>query len=226
MSSTPFVLRHKRWASKYAHPSVAGSGGSWLENEVGLVFWEGMSDIDRIGLTAEVHPTPGDYSFLLKHGQRQDKYVQALVCSASTGIRRCFPATNAGYGGTFAESTEVSFLTDPIASDASFDATNAAQMTEATDRIGFSLLYNDASRGWSWYDDDGSFLLKHKTKNFIVVAEQGAGTNEHPIENGGRLVWKACPTDCTGSDFNREDYFTNGFVFENANGKTCLPPGV
>ena len=91
------------------------------------------------------------------------------------------------------------------------------------------LLYNDATTagaaGWLRNDDDGSFLLKHKTKNFIVAPETG-GTNEAPVGNGFRLVWKACPTNCGGSDYTREDYYTYGFVFTNENGATCLPPGV
>ena len=100
-------------------------------------------------------------------------------------------------------------------------------MTEATARIGFVLLYNDATRsGWTYYDDDGSFLLKHKSKPMIVVAERGGGAGDaNRIENGYRLVWKACPTNCV-NDFTRDEYHTYGFVFEDFDGRVCLPPGV
>jgi hypothetical protein len=60
------------------------------------------------------------------------------------------------------------------ASATGFDFHDVAAMTEATARIGFVLLYNDATRpGWTFYDDDGSFLLKHKSKNMILVSERG-----------------------------------------------------
>ena len=90
---------------------------------------------------------------------------------------------------------------------------------------GFVLLYNDATRpGWPFYDDDGSFLLKHKTKSMILVPERGGGYSD-PIQNGFRLIWKACPTNCA-NDFSRDEFMTYGFVFEDFSGAVCLPPGV
>jgi len=219
------MLRHKRWDTKFAHPQLAGASGTWLNNEESIVFWEGMSDTRGIGLQALVHPTPGDYSLLLTHGVQTDKYVQALVCSVTTGTRPCFNANVNGYASDYTNDIEIAFQTDPVASAASFDPSSATAMTEATNRIGFVLLYNDNSRGWGHYDDDGSFLLKHKTKNFIV-APQAGGSAAVPVYNGLRLVWKACPGNACTSAYTRDDYFDYGFVFVNENGAVCLPPGV
>ena len=100
-------------------------------------------------------------------------------------------------------------------------------MEAATDRIGFVLLYNEPSRpGWAFADDDGSFLLKHKTKPFVLMPAAGGGPgNAGQVADGTRLLWRECPTDCA-HDFTREEYLNFGFVFENAAGAVCLPPGV
>ena len=234
------MLRHKRWAGHgtingaftnfatqgggmYVHPTRVGPAGRNLMNEGTVVFAEGRVDFGAIGLRAIVHPTPGDYSFLLTHGVQMDKFMQALRCSPTSSIRVCY---SGGYGvATYPHRTETTFFTDPIASDLSFNVNNAQHMTEATNRIGYVLLYNDNTRpGWSYADDDGSFLIKHKTKNMILVPEAG-GQHNVPITQGTRLVWIACPTDCA-SDFNRDEYLTYGFLFENQAGQVCLPPGV
>jgi len=232
-------MRHKRWAGhgqvnghftdfyphggKYLHPTTVGPGGSSLGNEVTVVLKDGRSDFDQISLRAIVHPTHGDYSFLLTHGVQVTKYLQALICSPTTSARRC---NNDGYAAaTYPHNTEVVFSSDAIASDLSFDVNNAVHMGEATDRIGFILLFNDNTRpGWYFADDDGSFILKHKTKNMILVPEHGGGASD-PIQEGTRLVWIQCPTDCA-SDFSRDEYLTYGFVFETQLGEVCLPPGV
>ena len=87
-------------------------------------------------------------------------------------------------------------------------------------------MYNDASRGWPFYDDDGSFVIRHKTKPMILVSERGGGAQDSQrINNGDKLVWKACPTNCE-SDFSRDEFMSYGFVFENFHGEVCLPPGV
>ena len=127
----------------------------------------------------------------------------------------------------YPEMTEGVFSSDPTASLAGFDSHDVAAMTEATSRIGFVLLYNDATRpGWTYYDDDGSFLLKHKTKPMILVAERGGEHGDaNRIGDGDKLVWKACPTNCE-NDFSRDEFMTYGFVFENYDGGVCLPPGV
>jgi len=209
---------------KYVHPHNAGAAGSFLRDNERLVFWEGRTDFPRIALQAVVHPTPGDYSFLLAHGVQSTKFVQALICSPSTGVRVC---NNGGYGTPiYQDGTEGVFSSDPVASDTSFDPTSVSMMTEATARIGFVLLYNDASRGWPYYDDDGSFLLKHKTKPMILAAASGGGFGDaNRIQNGVQLAWRACPTNCA-NDFSREEYQTFGFVFEDFLGRICLPPGL
>ena len=179
----------------------------------------------RISFKVHVHPTNGDYSFLLAHGVQQTKFAQALICNPESGNRVC---NNGGYNvPLYPEATEGVFLDDPIASDASFDFTDVSMMTEATDRIGFVLLYNDATRpGWTHSDDDGSFLLKHKTKPMILVSETGGGYGSaNAIQNGYKLVWKACPTNCI-VDFTLEEYRTYGYVFESFGEQVCLPPGV
>jgi len=232
-------MRHKRWAGhgqvnghfttfapsggKYLHPWRAGPGGTSLANEMQAVLNDGRADFDKISLRAIVHPTPGDYSFLLTHGVQVTKYLQALICSPTTSIRVC---NRDGYGvAQYPERTEGVFSTDDIASDLSFDVNNADHMTEATDRIGYMLMFNDNTRpGWYFADDDGSFILKHKTKNMVLVPEVGGGRDD-PIEQSTKLVWKLCPTDCI-SDFSRDEYLTYGFVFENQHGEVCLPPGV
>lgn len=209
------------------HPQHAGTGGAYLRDEERLVFWEGRSDFHRLALQALVHPINGDYSFVLRHGIQSTKFVQALQCSVSTSARMCNPAgANAG-SALYPEGTEAVFHTDPVASDASFDPSSATHMTEVTDRIGFRLLYNDATRpGWAYYDDDGSFLLRHKVKPMILVSEKGGGHGDaNRIQDGFRLIWKACPTNCD-NDFTRDEYMTYGFVFENFDGEVCLPPGV
>ena len=207
----------------YVHPESAGQGGSSLREETRAVFWEGAIDYDRIALRAIVHPTHGDFSFLLVHGVQTMSYLQALICSRTSGSRRC---NNQGYSiAVYPDATEAVFASDPVASDPSFDTNNAADMTEATDRIGFVLLFNDASRpGWLYNDDDGSFLLKHKTKPMILAPLRGGGPTE-PLTNGVPLVWIACPTDCV-ADFSRAEYLNLGFVFETTTGAVCLPPGV
>lgn len=212
---------------KYVHPHHAGTGGSYLRDEERLVFWEGRSDFHRISLQALIHPTHGDYSFLLAHGVQSTMFVQALTCSKTTGARVCnMPGTNDG-ANLYPEGTEAVFHTDTVASTASFDPNDASQMTEATDRIGLVLLYNDGTRpGWSYWDDDGSFIIKHKKKAMILVSEKGGGRGDaNRIQDGYRLVWKACPTNCA-NDFSREEYLTYGFVFEDYQGRVCLPPGV
>ena len=232
------MLRHRRWAGdheiaghhvslhpggKYVHPHNAGAGGSYLKDEERLVFWEGRADFNRIAVKALVHPTHGDYSFLLAHGVQSTKFAQALTCSPTTGIRRCI--ASGSNPAVYPEGTELVYSKDSVASDASFDVNSATAMGEATGRIGFTLLYNDATRpGWPVYDDDGSFLLKHKTKPMIVVPERGGGYSDQ-IQNGYKLIWKACPTDCA-NDFTRDEYMTYGFIFEDFNGAVCLPPGV
>ena len=234
------MLRHRRWAGhgvvsghsvefhpggKYVHPQNAGAGGSYLRNDVGLVFWEGREDFHRIAVKAVVHPIPGDYSFLLAHGVQSTKFVQALICSRTSGIRRC---NNGGYDTpTYPDGTEAVFAEDASASSYSFDTSNAQQMSDATERIGFKLLYNDNTRpGWTYADEDGSFLLKHKTKPMILVSEARGGAGDaNRIRDGDRLVWRLCPTNCV-NDFSRDEFFTYGFVFENFLGQVCLPPGV
>ena len=190
------------------------------------IFWEGRSDFDRISLRAVIHPTHGDYSFMLTHGVQTTKYLQALICSSSTGARTCLNVQRDGYGvARYPERTEAVFSTDSVASDVSFDEASASHMSEATDRIGFVLMFNDYTRpGWTFADDDGSFILKHKTKPMILVPETGGGVDT-PIQNGYRLVWIACPTNCL-NDFSRDEYLNYGFVFENQAGAVCLPPGV
>jgi len=233
-------MRHKRWAGegvvsghhvvfhpggKYVHPQSAGPAGSSLADNTRLVFWEARSDFNRIAVRAIVHPIPGDYSFLLAHGVQSTKFAQALICQPSSGSRVC---NHGGYSApTYPDGTELVYASDPQASGATFDPTNVAQMTEATSRIGFVLLYNDASRsGWTYYDDDGSFLLKHKTKPMIVVPERGGQAGDaQRIENGYRLVWRACPTNCI-SDFTRDEYHSYSFLFEDFDENVCLPPGV
>jgi len=210
---------------KYVHPHNAGAGGSYLRDAERLVYWEGRVDFNRIALQAIVHPTPGDYSFLLAHGVQSTKFAQALNCAPGTGSRRC---NHGGYSvPVYPDGTEVVFSSDTVASDASFDVHNVAAMTGATARIGFVLLYNDATRsGWTFYDDDGSFLIKHKTKPMIIVPESGGGASDaNRIQNGVKLVWRACPTNCL-NDFTRDEYMSYGFVFENFHGGVCLPPGV
>ena len=76
--------------------------------------------------------------------------------------------------------------------------------------------------GTDFTDDDGSFMIKHASLNFYVAPVNGGATS---IGNGERLVWKACPTNCV-DDFSRDDYLSNGFVFENDAGDVCLPVGV
>ena len=224
-------MRHKRWAGhgeingkfyafhpggKYIHPQSAGAGGSFLANEVRAVFWEGREDFARISLRAVVHPTHGDYSFMLTHGVQTTKYLQPLTCSTTSGARVCLNLQAEGWGAaTYPHKTEAVFSTDTVwraeahtvprctrpvptpspvhqlrhvhsvlcvlqvASDVSFDESSAAHMTEATDRIGFTLMFNDYTRpGWAYADDDGSFILKHKTKRMVLIPEAGGG----PIE--------------------------------------------
>lgn len=235
------MIRHKRWAGdgeiqgsfiafrpggKYIHPQVAGSGGSYLSNEVRAIFSEGRIDFFRISLKAVVHPTHGDYSFLLKHGVQSTQYLQALICSGTSGSRVCLNVQKDGYGvATYPARTEAVYSSDPVASDVSFDESSASDMTEATDRIGYVLMYNDHTRpGWTSADDDGSFILKHKTKPMILVPEAGGGPDV-PIQNGYRLVWISCPTNCF-NDFSRDEYLNYGLIFENLAGDVCLPPGV
>jgi len=234
-------MRHKRWAGhgeingkfyafhpggKYIHPQSAGAGGSFLANEVRAVFWEGREDFARISLRAVVHPTHGDYSFMLTHGVQTTKYLQPLTCSTTSGARVCLNLQAEGWGAaTYPHKTEAVFSTDTVASDVSFDESSAAHMTEATDRIGFTLMFNDYTRpGWAYADDDGSFILKHKTKRMVLIPEAGGGPIE-PIQNGIRLVWVVCPTNCI-NDFSRDEYLNYGYVFENQAGEVCLPPGV
>eukprot|EP00966_Prymnesium_polylepis_P175797 4069214-Prymnesium_polylepis.2 len=128
-----------------------------------------MDDYLRIWLEVVVHPAPGEYSFLLRHGVQTSMYVQALICAPTTAMRRCFAATMTpgSYRAAFTEHTELAFQTDAVASAASFSISDVDAMTDVIDRIGFVALWNDASRGWALNDDDGSFLLKHTTKNFI-----------------------------------------------------------
>ena len=207
------------------HPHHAGDAGSYVRNEERLVFWEGRTDFDRIAVQAIVHPTHGDYSFLLAHGKQSTQFVQALTCSPTVGVRRC--VLSGSTAPLYPEATEGVYSSDAKASAAGFDYNDAASMSEATARIGFVLLYNDATRpGWTQYDDDGSFLLRHKTKPMILVPERGGGYSDRErIENGYKLVWKACPTNCD-NDFTRDEYMTFGYVFENWDGQVCLPPGV
>ena len=141
----------------------------------------------------------------------------------TSATRRC---NGGGYDvATYFERTEAVFSQDGVASDIAFDHTSPSAMTAATDRIGFVLLYNDGTRpGWTFSDDDGSFLLKHKTKPMILVPETG-GTYDRDVPNGARLVWVSCPTDCV-NDFSRDEYLTYGYVFETRYGEVCLPPGV
>ena len=62
--------------------------------------------------------------------------------------------------------------------------------------------------------------------SMIAIAQTGGGANDNErIQNGVRLVWMACPTNCI-NDFTRDEYMSYGFVFENFEGNVCLPPGV
>merc|ERR550514_958004 len=122
-----YLLRHKRWGGhgevsghhvefhpggKYVHPHHAGTGGSYLRDEERLVFWEGRSDFHRLALQAIIHPTHGDYSFLLAHGVQSTMFVQALTCSKNTGARVCnMPGANGG-ADPYAEGNEVVFHAD------------------------------------------------------------------------------------------------------------------
>ena len=67
--------------------------------------------------------------------------------------------TNQG-AAPYPEGTEAVFSEDSKASATSFDATSIAQMDEATARIGFTLLYNDATRpGWAAARSANSWLI-------------------------------------------------------------------
>merc|ERR1712124_98276 len=103
----------------------------FLPDDVGLVFWEGRSDFHRIAFQVLIHPTPGDHSFLLAHGVQQTKFVQALTCSSTSGIRRC---DDKRYDmPVYPDGTEAVFASDAVASDYTFDPTNAAVMTAVTE---------------------------------------------------------------------------------------------
>lgn len=148
------------------------------------------------------------------------------MCSPTSGSRRCVhPAARPS--AAYPDGVEMVFSPDPAASSPSFDRTNATAMSEATERIGLALLYNDHTRvGWTYADDDGSFLIRHANRPLVLVPASGGGPgNAGQIANGTRLLWRRCPTDCV-QDFTREEYLSFGFVFEDAAGAVCLPAGV
>jgi len=238
-------MRHKRWGSmigdlfeyggKYAHPYNAGKEGSSLSEDMRMVMHEGRSDFNRIALKAIPHPISNNYKFLLTHGVQTDKFVRVLRCNDGSGSRICatnrYTSTNPLGYGEIPPNAELVFGTFPEAQpggyyefDGGLQVTSAADMDKAIEAIGFELVYNDATRGWEFEDDDGSFLLKHASLNMIAVPLHG-GTEQSPITNGIQLVWKNCPTNCK-DDYTRDDFSTLGFVFEAENGLVCLPAGV
>ena len=226
------------WASggKYVHPAHVWHQGmsAGINEDTQLLTWEGTNEFDDIAIRAIVHPGTGptaDSSFLLHSHLEVGKYVRVLKCGSSTGIRKCvrtydaldatYPA--AGSGGyddhSYLEGAEVVFGSVPelssggaFTSGGAFDTGDEAMMTLATNSIGWQLAYNDPTRpGWAFSDDDGSFLLKHKTLPYIAVAEAG-GDRIDAIGNGFKLILKRCPGDDCLTGFDREDFMTWGWV--------------
>ena len=84
---------------------------------------------------------------------------------------------------------------------------DAAMMSEATARIGFVLLYNDATRpGWAMYDDDGSFLLKHLEQMEEVSVRYDSADLCTPLDRERQghqpYLGRVCaidPMSCSGS---------------------------